>query len=149
LISLMPNRTGPLPGDRTHQFKFFGAKDWKLTNEHHAQTGLGFRAHSGEPTSTLGAHELYGTDEVFILERGSQPRLPWNYEVDLRLGYSFNLDKNKSILVSIDVFNVFNFQGVTAIDQTYTRNAVLPVDGATQINSNGTITGLRNSDGSI
>jgi hypothetical protein len=149
LISLMPNRTGPLPGDRTHQIKVFGAKDWKVTNEHHAMTGLGFRAHSGEPTSTLGAHALYGTDEVFILERGSQPRLPWNFDVDLQLGYRFNIDKDKTISFSLDVFNLFNFQGVTAIDQTYTRNAVLPVEGATKVNPNGTITGLLNSDGTI
>jgi outer membrane receptor protein involved in Fe transport len=149
LTSLMPNRTGPLPGDRTHQIKVFAAKDWVISSEHHVRTGLGANAHSGEPTNALGAHDLYGTDEVFILQRGSQARLPWNYAADLQLGYSYNFDKDKTISVSIDVFNLFNFQGTTQIDQTYTRNAVLPVDGATKINPNGTITGLRNSDGTI
>jgi hypothetical protein len=147
LQSLMPNRTGPLPGDRTHQIKVFGAKDWTISPEHHVQTGIGANAHSGEPTNALGGHDLYGVDEVFILQRGSQARLPWNYSADLQLGYRFNLDKDKSISVSIDVFNLFNFQGTTQIDQTYTRNAVLPVEGATRINPNGTITDLRNSDG--
>jgi hypothetical protein len=147
LLSLMPNRTGPLPGDRTHQIKVFGAKDWKLAPDQHVSTGFAVRAHSGEPTNALGAHEIYGFDEAFILVRGSQPRLPWNYGADLQLGYRFNLDKDKSLTVSLDVFNLFNFQGTTGRDQTYTRSAVLPVPGATQINPNGTITGLKNSDG--
>jgi len=147
LKSLLPNRYGPLPGDRTHQIKLFAAKDWVLTPQHHVTTGIGGRAHSGEPVSAFGGHDLYGPDEVYILERGSQPRLPWNYSADLQLGYRYNLDKDKTIQVSIDIFNLFNFQGVTARDQRYTSNAVLPVPGATQINPNGTITGLQQPDG--
>jgi hypothetical protein len=147
LQSLMPNRTGPLPGDRTHQIKIFLSKDWPVTTEHAVTTGIRGNAHSGEPTSTLGGHDLYGADEVFILERGSQARTPWNFGTDLSLGYRYNFDRNKSLAVTIDVFNLFNFQGTTAIDQTYTRSAVLPVDGARKVNDNGTITGLRNSDG--
>jgi hypothetical protein len=147
LLSLMPNRTGPLPSDRTHQIKVFGAKDWAINPQHHVTTGLGARAHSGEPTGAYGAHETYGQNEVFILERGSQKRLPWNFAGDLQLGYRFNLDKDKSVAITIDVFNLFNFQGTTGRDQTYTQAAVLPVPGATQVNPNGTITGLQNSDG--
>ena len=65
---------------------------------------------SGEPTNTFGAHEVYGSDEVYILARGSQTRLPWNFSADLQLGYRFNLDKDKSLTVSVDVFNLFNFR---------------------------------------
>jgi hypothetical protein len=147
LRSLLPNRTGPLPGDRTHQIKLFGSKDWALGLIHQLSTGLGLRAHSGEPTNVLGAHGLYGLDEVFILERGSQERLPWNYSADLQLGYRYNIEKGKSISFTVDVFNLFNFQGVTAVDQRYTATDVLPVPGGRQINANGTITGLRDSNG--
>jgi len=131
LKSLLPNRTGPLPGDRTHQIKIFGAKDWTLNPEHHVTTGIGLRAHSGEPTSYLGSHNLYGPDEVFILARGDGDRLPWNYSADLQLGYRFNIDKDKSVSATIDVFNLFNFQGETAHDQRYTNANVLPIPGGT------------------
>jgi len=147
LRSLLPNRYGPLPGDRTHVIKLFGSKDWALRQTHHVTTGLAFRARSGEPTNVLGAHGFYGLDEVYILERGSQERLPWNFNADLKLGYEYIIDKDKSISFLIDVFNLFNFQGVTAIDQRYTPNDVLPVPGGKQINANGTITNLRDSEG--
>src|SRR5262249_39998172 len=83
LQSLIPNRTDPLPDDRRHQIKVFVAKDWRITPKQWVLTGFRTTAHSGEPTSTLGSHDLYGLDEVYILERGSQTRLPWNYRADL------------------------------------------------------------------
>ena len=49
--------------------------------------------------------------------------------------------------INFDIFNLFNFQGVTAIDQRYTAGDVLPVPGGRQINANGTITDLRDSEG--
>ena len=76
---LLPNRDGPLPGDRRHQFKLFGAKDWVLGSHHAILTGVGGRATSGAPTNYLGSHVLYGPNEVFILERGAGGRLPWSY----------------------------------------------------------------------
>ena len=91
-------------------------------------TGLGIRAHFGERTNYLGAHPSnYGLDQVFILERGAGERLPWVYSADLRLGYSHHIDKDKSIQVTIDIFNILNFQTETARDQRYTSSAVQPV----------------------
>ena len=39
LISLLANRTGPLPGDRTHQLKVFGAKEFLLSGAMQHQPG--------------------------------------------------------------------------------------------------------------
>jgi hypothetical protein len=127
LRSLLLNRTGPLPGDRRHQVKLFAAKDWVLTANHHVTTGASARARSGDPTSHLGGHVVYGVDQAYILPRGSGERLPWEFSADLQLGYRFSIDKDKTIHATIDIFNVFNFQAAIARDERYTASAVLPV----------------------
>jgi len=127
LISLLPNREGPLPGDKTHQFKLYGAKDFSLTKWMNAILGVTFRARSGEPTSILGAHALYGNDEAFILPRGSGERMPPVFNFDTHVGMGFRLSKDSELTVGIDIFNLFNFQGVTAVDDTFTTEAVLPI----------------------
>lgn len=132
LVSLLPNRTGPLPGDRTHQLKIFGAKDFSVTKWMNINVGLTFRTRSGEPTGHLGAHTLYGPDEAFILPRGSGARLPWIHNFDSHVGFAFRLSKESELSVGIDMFNIFNFQGVTAIDDSFTFAPVRPIkDGTT------------------
>lgn len=127
LVSLLPNREGPLPGDRTHQFKVYGAKDFDVTRWLGVNLGLSFRTRSGEPTNFLGAHPVYGGDEVFILPRGSGERLPWVHSFDGHLGLAYRLAKESELILSMDVFNIFNFQEVTAVDQTFTRSEVRPI----------------------
>jgi hypothetical protein len=53
------------------------------------------------------------------------------------------LAKDSSLLFTIDVFNVFNFQAVTRRDQRYTQNSVLPIEGGTPDD----LGSLRNADG--
>jgi outer membrane receptor protein involved in Fe transport len=59
---------------------------------------------------------------------------------DLRLGYGVRLEGSKSITATIDVFNLFNFQTETAVDQRYTPSPVLPnaTRGAPLRNADGT-----------
>jgi hypothetical protein len=147
LRSLLANRDGPLPGDRTHQIKLFGARDWVLTPEHHITTGLALRGRSGTPTGYLGSHTVYGLDEAFILPRGSGPRTPWEFSTDLSIGYRFNIDKDKTVQATIDVFNLFNFQAATQLDNRYTASDVRPVVGGSPA-ADGSIPGLVHSDGS-
>jgi hypothetical protein len=127
LVSLLPNRTGSLPGDRTHQLKIFGAKDFSVTKWMNINLGLTFRSRSGEPSSFLGGHLLYGDDQAFILQRGTGERLPWVHGFDSHVGFAFRLSKESELSVGIDVFNLFNFQAETRRDETYTRAAVLPI----------------------
>jgi outer membrane receptor protein involved in Fe transport len=145
LRSLLANRDGPLPADRTHQVKLFGAKDWAVTPEHHLTTGMSLRGRSGTPTGFLGSHPLYGLDETFILPRGSGVRTPWEFSADLQLGYRFNIDKDKTVSATIDIFNIFNFQAVTLKDNRYTASDVRPVPGGAP-NPDGTISGLIHSN---
>jgi hypothetical protein len=128
LQSLLPNREGPLPGDRRHQIKVFGARDFTLGRLHHLLAGIGLRANSGDPTNLLGSHIIYGAREVYVLPRGSGERLPWNFSADVQVGYSLALSDKSTLSATIDVWNLLNFQAATNRDELYTRVDVLPVD---------------------
>jgi hypothetical protein len=127
LISLLDNRTGALPGDRTHQFKLFGAKEFVLSGAMSFQLGLTYTARSGAPMNYFGSHPIYGSGEVYILPRGSGGRLPWVHNFDSHLGFNYKLSKDSMVTLSVDVFNLFNFQGVLGRDQTYTQADVNPL----------------------
>ncbi len=142
LRSLLPNQTGALPGDRTHFIKMFGAKDFLLPAGQDILLGLTFTAHSGNPLNAFGAHVLYGPNEVFVLPRGTggtlnkdlsvtQQRGDWIYGFDTKVGYSVRLSKDATLGITMDIFNLFDFQGVTARDETYTASAVLPCQTGT------------------
>jgi hypothetical protein len=129
LRSLTVNRMGPLPGDRTHSFKVFAARDLPIVNtEQHINLGASFRVESGTPSNFLASHPVYGADEVFILPRGSGERLPWVADLDLHAGYELPLWKGGTkIAITVDVFNLFNFQTETRRDNRFTVSDVLPI----------------------
>ncbi len=120
LLSLTVNRDGPLPGDRTHAFKAFGAREFQLGKDMSLNLGGGYRARSGSPLNYLGYHPRRSGSETFILPRGSAGRLPWVHNVDGHLGLNRRLSGNYTLSLTLDVFNVFNFQQVTDVDQTFT-----------------------------
>jgi hypothetical protein len=138
LKSLLPNTTGPLPGDATHQLKLYAAKDFLFAGNQDALLGLSYRGKSGAPESALGAHPLYGQDNVYIVPRGQggtlaangesivQERSPWVHNIDLRVGYAVKLSKDTTLGVTVDVYNIFDFQAATLNDPTYTTSDVLP-----------------------
>jgi hypothetical protein len=64
-----------------------------------------------------------------MLPRGSGGRLPWNYDIDMNVGYRFSIDKDTSIGITMDIFNLFNFQEVTSVDENYTLANVAPRAG--------------------
>jgi hypothetical protein len=131
LKTLTVNREGPLPGDSTHQIKLFGAKAFEIPGGMQLDLGLTFRTRSGAPTSFFGSHAIYGLDEVHLVPRGSGDRLPWRHDIDGHIGYGFDLAKDSQLLITMDVFNMFNFQEVTGIDQRYTSEDIATpcVDG--------------------
>ena len=141
--SLTVNQTGALPGDHTHAFKLFGGKDFKLTSSLEMNLGASFRARSGEPTSYLGAHPVYGLDTVYLIPRGSGDRLPWNFGADTHVGFGTRLDKDHAMMFTLDVFNILNLQADILRDQRYT------IDKATPIANGGTdqLANVKNTSG--
>ncbi|RKH14315.1 TonB-dependent receptor [Corallococcus sp. CA047B] len=128
LVTLTINRDGPLPGDRTHAFKVFGAKEFFITPRTSINVGGNYRARSGTPLNYLGANPRRSGSETFILPRGSAGRLPWVHGVDGHVGLSQRLVKDSVLTVSLDVFNLFNFQQYTDVDQTFTTARVYAIE---------------------
>ncbi len=139
LRSLLLNRTGPLPGDSTHQVKLFVAKEFVVGGTTSFSLGGSYLASSGGPISYLGSHPLYGAGESFILPRGAGGRLPWVHTIDGHLGLNYRLSRDNVATVNLDVFNLFNFQAATAVDQTYSTDDVYPI-------ANGTVADLDTCD---
>jgi hypothetical protein len=129
LRSLTVNRSGPLDGDRRHELKVFLARDVPVAPQHHINLGASYRARSGAPTSYMGAHAVYGNDELFILPRGSGPRLPWQHTVDTHLGYTFLRTESQTFAVTCDIFNLFNIRTLRRQSERYTNRAVDPITG--------------------
>jgi hypothetical protein len=128
LLSLTFNRYGILPGDRTHSVKFFGAKELQITNGMSVNVGAGYRGRSGTPLNVLGAHPRRSGSETFILPRGSGGRLPWVHNVDTHVGFNQKIAGNYTLTLSLDVFNLLNFQQYTGVDQTFTFTRVHPIE---------------------
>jgi outer membrane receptor protein involved in Fe transport len=138
LISLLENRTGLLPYDRTHSVKAFGAKEFTFSKDLSASIGLSYRGYSGTPINYLGAHVDYGEGEGFVLPRGAGGRTAWVNNIDSNVGLNYRLGKTGTVSFTLDVFNMFNFQTATQVDENYTYASVLPV-------KNGSISDLPNA----
>ncbi|RKH08604.1 TonB-dependent receptor [Corallococcus sp. CA053C] len=127
LVALLNNRKGLLPFDRTHAIKVFGAKEVNFSNALSASVGLSYRGNSGQPINYLGAYPGYGQDETFVLPRGTGGRTPWINSIDSNVGVNYRVSKDSVVSFTLDVFNLFNFQGVDSVDESYTFSQVLPV----------------------
>ncbi len=127
LVSLLPNRYGPLPGDMPHQFKLFGSYLFDISSRLRVQAGVALRARSGTPVNYLGAHPVYGAGEAFILPRGSAGRTPLVTSVDLRGAIEYALTPRYTLRFTVDLFNALNRQQALAVDQNYTFDNVLPI----------------------
>ena len=131
LRSLTVNRNGPLPFDRTHQLKGFAARE--IEGKYDTKFTLGGSASvaSGTPTNFLGSHPVYGSDEVFILPRGTGDRLEAQFSADVHGGFTFQPIKGQAIELTVDIFNLLNFQTTTLLDETYTEEDVNPLQNCT------------------
>ncbi len=126
LVSLLANRTGPLDADRNHFIKIYAAKEFRVSNAVGLTIGLSYNGLSGAPINALASHPAYGPDESFVLPRGASGRLPFRHEIDAKLGVSYRINKDNQIQLTADVFNLFNFQAVTSVDQTLSAADLLP-----------------------
>ena len=112
----MTNANGKLELDRPHQFRVDGA----YTAPFGLTAGASLYARSGNPTSRLGYYNSFYPDLLFLDQRGSAGRLPWDYEANVSLGYSIGV-RNFTITPQLYVFNLLNRQTVTGIDEGFNR----------------------------
>jgi hypothetical protein len=133
LLSLTFNRYGLLPGDRTHSLKFYGAREIAFNEHTSLNVGASYRGRSGTMTNVLGAHPRRSGAETFILPRGSGGRLPWLNDFDTHVGFNQKLTGDYVLTVSLDVFNIFNFQQYTDVDQNFTSTRVYSIEDGTTL----------------
>ena len=129
LPDLMPNRYGPSGLDRPHNLKIDGFYQWNLKKAGLLITGVSFRAQSGIPHNTLAAHPVYGLDESYLLPRGALYRSPATSQVDTHFSYGYQLARTTRLEGFVDIFNLFNSQDETDIDERYTNQVSLPIVG--------------------
>jgi hypothetical protein len=132
LRTLIPNQTGPLPSDITHNIKLYLAKEFAIARVLSTTLGGSFTANSGPPINALGAHPIYGPGQAYILERGGAGRLPWVTSLDAKIGLVYRLGKDSVITVAVEGFNLFNSQRPVTVDENYTAGFVTPILGAKQ-----------------
>ncbi|HEY5948117.1 MAG TPA: TonB-dependent receptor, partial [Kofleriaceae bacterium] len=148
LIELLANRLGPLPQDRPHYIKLDGYYTFDLKRAGTITSGVRFRALSGAPRNALAPHYLYGEDQSFLLPRGSIGRAQFEHGLDVHVSYGRTLNvakKQWGAEVFLNFYNIYNNQGVAAVDNTYapafkqgesdmsdsTRQSANPVSGGT------------------
>lgn len=128
IAALLPNRSGFLPQDQRHNLKIHGS----YLSELGILAGIGLTTSSGSPYSYLGNDVLhgYGQGEVFMAARGSAGRLPWVTRLDGNLGYVMDLKNDKNLTLTVAAFNLLNLKSPTAVDQNWTFDSAIPVEGA-------------------
>jgi hypothetical protein len=139
---------GPLPNDRTHQIKAYGNYEINGLN-----LGLGINAQSGRSLTGFWANPAYTTPgEIPDNVRGSgiqtvdgfTTRTPFEFLVDAQVSYNFRVADGRHLILSADVFNLFNNQVAVAYDVNHdggfgipNPNFGQPVNGG-----NGNLTGF-------
>lgn len=123
---------GFLPNDRRHQFKFRGAYGF---NENW-QVGANLTAQSGRPVNAFGVGNPFddtvyhsnficvancntGNPSEGIYEaspRGAGGRLPWVYTFGANVTYHQALGSRADLRVKLAVYNLFNSEKVTEVD---------------------------------
>jgi hypothetical protein len=92
--------------------------------------GLNFNLISGRPIEVLGRHPTYGTNETFVLPRGSGGRTPFVSSFDFHVAWQMKIPNGK-LDVYCDIFNMFNQQAPTDVDDQYTFDPVAPIPNGT------------------
>jgi len=113
-LTKITNR-GPLSNDRRHQFKVSGVYEspWKLS------VGAAAYWRSGTPVTRYGYSDAYGRYEFFLTNRGGEGRTPSTYDVDVHLGYPFEVAHGVRINLLLDVFSILNTQRAVLLDQRW------------------------------
>jgi hypothetical protein len=121
---------GLLPNDRRHELKVFGA----YVLESGLGLGFGVVATSGRPLTPMAADPITGSPgEIPLAPRatgidavdGFRTRTQFELEANFHVDYAFRLSSYR-LLLTADVFNLFDLQQAVAYDQNYEDFFSLP-----------------------
>lgn len=109
---------GLLSNDRTHMLKLDGSYTIPSGIAHGLEIGLSTHYYSGTPLTAYGYASSYRNWEYYLTPRGALGRGPADYEASVHLGFPIAVGSNHVNLL-LDVFNIFNRQAITELDQRY------------------------------
>jgi len=111
------NNEGPLSSDRTHTVKFYGSYTFSNGMAKGLDVGGSLHWESGLPLNGQGFEFAgYRNYEYYLTPRGSLGRGPSDYEADLHAGFPIAFGSGSRLTLIADVFNIFNRQSVTKLD---------------------------------
>ena len=129
---LTDNAIGDLPNNRDHQFKFYG--NYQMLDN--LMGGASFTWSSGRPLNGFGRHPndvfaaAYGNESFFVngqpVPRGSVGEGDSIKSLDLMLKYDMSFGQKGNLTLKLDAFNVFNWDGITEVDETGDKNSGAP-----------------------
>ncbi len=117
------NAQGKLTNDRTSQIKVDGSYQVTKGPLNGLSLGLSTHFYSGTPLTAYGYSYAYNNWEYYLTPRGSLGRGPSDYEADVHVGYPVKLGRTASLELVADIFNIFNRQAITQLDQRYNLNS--------------------------
>ncbi len=113
------NADGKLSNDRLFQFKLDGSYEFSKGALTGLNLGLSTHVLSGLPLNAYGYSLAYQNWEYYLAPRGSVGRGPKDWETDLQARYPIKLSGPRRMVLQADIFNLFNRQAVTVLDERY------------------------------
>jgi hypothetical protein len=145
------NNNGFLSNDRTHVVKFYGSYTFSSGMTKGLDLGVATHWESGTPLTAYGYEPIfYRNYEMYLTPRGALGRGPSDYEADLHAGFPINFSGSSRLNLLVDVFNVFNRQSITTLDQRYELTSDIACAGIPAALCNGAngLQTILNPDGS-
>src|SRR5206468_9786922 len=113
------NAQGRSSNSRTHQLNLAGSYSLGNGMLRGLEFGLSTHWYSGLPLTAYGYSFAYQNWEYYLTPRGTLGTGPSDYEADVHIAYPIKFGANSSLMLIGDVFNLFNRQAITQLDQRY------------------------------
>ncbi len=114
------NAQGQLSNQHKHQVKLDSSYSVPTGAISGLNVGASFRWLSGLPLTAYGYSLAYANWEYYLTPRGSLGYGPADYEMDVHVGYPIKMGSGGAKAnILLDVFNLFNRQAITVLDQRY------------------------------
>lgn len=123
------NADGKLSNDRDVQFKFFGSYEVPGGPVRGLNIGLNTHWYAGTPLNAYGYSFAYQNWEYYLVPRGSLGRGPSDWDADLNITYPVRFGGVKKLDLVANIFNLFDRQAITQLDQRYNLSSDPPCAG--------------------
>ena len=115
----MVNAQGKLSNERANEIKLDGSYEFSNGPLHGLNVALSTHWFSGVPENAYGYSFAYSNWEYYLVPRGSLGTGPSDWEADIHGSYPIKFGGNQRLNIIVNVFNLFNRQAITQLDQRY------------------------------